>query len=162
MPVYSSLNDGLTGFGLGVFKRNYDRIHAFGKTTTNVLVWLPIVDNSEEHWNNKAVNDFIYEVAKLDTTKKAWKSGKLREKRLVISRVWDSIHNAYNFTKLGDYSAVCFYAPLYLRIYARIDSDYSKGDIKFGEGPKSWLTGYASDENDVNEKINQIRELYEM
>ena len=162
MPVYSSLNDGLTGFGLGVFKNNHDRIHAYGKTTKDVLVWLPIVDNSEEHWNNKVVNDFIYEIAKADTTKKAWKSGKLREERLVISRVWDARHKAYNFKKLGEYCAVCFYVPLYLKIYAKIDSEYSQGDIKFGEGPKSWLTGYASDENEVNKKIIQIRELYKM
>jgi hypothetical protein len=153
---YPTIDAATTAFGLGVINNYSDLLHSYGVTTKGILVWLPIVDNTEKHWNNKVYKDYILEIAKADTTKRMWRSYPLKEKRHVITRTSTGQMNKYDYSDIGNYCPICTYVPKYLTIFTKVGSREAQGDVMFGNGPSTWLSGFASNENEVLQKILNI------
>ncbi|GHT56061.1 hypothetical protein FACS1894109_03970 [Spirochaetia bacterium] len=166
MPYFNTIREATSHWNLGVLNTTGTR-HASGTTDKGIRVWLPIIDNSEEHWDNVLTEDknMILQWAKADVSRKAYATGPLRIAATVITRKpmqQGNVVGGYIFDNVGNYCPIVFDTSQYLIIYAKENSFLTEGDIKWTTmgGALSWVSGFAADQQEARKKLNELTAKY--
>jgi hypothetical protein len=145
--IYGSIKGCLIPHGFGELRRPALN-HACGQTTTNILVWLPLL-GAQIPYNNCPVDDDKYIVERNDNDG----VGTIYAGTFIRERTGRGL-----YTYLGQYRVVLCDTNKRYKIHAKIDLPDAQGDVKHS-GDLCWLSGFASNESEARAKLQRLINL---
>jgi hypothetical protein len=166
MAIYNNINDALQALNFGTLESENEIRHATGLTTKNIFVWLPIIDNTEEHWTNVYLApDIVVQKAK-PRSKSKWQPSPLGKTHQTITRTTVSFKYPapgksipiYDYDHIGEFCPVYCDSATYITVYASKSSPYVTGTkTKMSAGGISWTDGFAGSLVDAKNEWEKLQ-----